>query len=351
MNPVRPVLVAACACLGLAIGCSSEEPPVEVVRPVISIVVADVASFRESTLPGRAKAAQEANLAFEVPGKLIERPAEVGDRVERGQLLARLDPRDYEAQLLSAQGAYRTAKADYERAEALLAEEAVAENVRDRRRAAFDVSAGRLKQAEKALEDTELLAPFAGTVTATYLENFQNALAKQPVVRLVDTSRIEMEVSVPESLISLAPIAYDVQVEFDAYPGRKIPATVTEIGDEASAATRTYPVTVVMDPPEDIDIKPGMAGKAKARADLPPAAQKIGIEIPLSALFAPADDPEKRSYVWIVDPGALQVSRREVAMQQLTRWGARVGGLKPGERVVTVGVHHLREGQRISLLD
>jgi len=77
----------------------------------------------------------------------------------------------------------------------------------------------------------------------------------------------------------------------------------------------------------------------------------IGIEIPLSALFAPADDPEKRSYVWIVDPGALQVSRREVAMQQLTRWGVRVGGLKPGERVVTVGVHHLREGQRISLLD
>jgi len=138
MNPVKPVLVAACACLSLAVGCSSEEPPVEVVRPVISIVVADVASFRESTLPGRAKAAQEANLAFEVPGKLIERPAEVGDRVERGQLLARLDPRDYEAQLLSAQGAYRTAKADYERAEALLAEGALAENVRDRRRAAFE---------------------------------------------------------------------------------------------------------------------------------------------------------------------------------------------------------------------
>ena len=160
-----------------------------------------------------------------------------------------------------------------------------------------------------------------------------------------------MEVSVPESLISLVPIAYDVRVEFDAYPGQRLPATVTEIGDEASAATRTYPVTVAIEPPEDMDIKPGMAGTATGRADLPPEAREVGIEIPLPALFAPADDPEKRSYVWIVDPDALQVSRREVTVQQLTARGARVRGLDPGERVVTVGVHHLREGQQVSLLD
>ena len=160
-----------------------------------------------------------------------------------------------------------------------------------------------------------------------------------------------MELAVPESLISLVPIAYGIQVEFDAYPDRRIPATITEVGDEASAATRTYPITVVMDPPADMDIKPGMAGTATARADLPPDSQRTGIAIPLSALFTPADDQEKRSYVWIVDPSALQVSRREVAVQQLTPWGTRVGGLEPGERIVTVGVHHLREGQRVSLLD
>ena len=71
-----------------------------------------------------------------------------------------------------------------------------------------------------------------------------------------------------------------VAAEFDAYPGRKVPAEVWEIGDEASRATRTYPVTVVMDPPEDMDIKPGMAGKIKGRADIPEDAQKAGIEIP-----------------------------------------------------------------------
>jgi RND family efflux transporter MFP subunit len=186
---------------------------------------------------------------------------------------------------------------------------------------------------------------------ATYVENFQNVLAKQRIVRLVDDSSIEMEVSVPESLISLVPLAYDVRVVFDNYPDREIPARITEIGDEASLATRTYPVTVTLEPPADLDIRPGMAGSVSGRADLPEDARESGIEIPLPALFAPADDPEKRSYVWIVDPDALQVNRREVTVQQLTARGARVRGLEPGERVVIVGVHHLREGQQVSLLD
>lgn len=333
------------------LACSAEPPPPEVIRPVISMTVADVEAFTESTLPGRAKAAQEATLAFEVSGQLVERPVDVGDRVEQGQLLARLDPRDYEAQLVATRGAYKTAKLQYERAEALVKEDAIAESVRDDRRALLDVADGNLRRARKAVADTKLVAPFAGTVSATYIENFQNLVAKQRVVRIVDTSQIEMDVAVPESLITLVPLAYDVQVEFDTYPGRKIPATISEIGDEASEATRTYPVTVVMEPVEGLDIKPGMAGRATARADRPVDAKEAGIEIPLSALFAPPGDPEKQSSVWIVDEAAATVGRRDVAVQQLTAWGARVQGLEPGERVVTVGVHHLSEGQKVRLDD
>ena len=67
--------------------------------------MADVANFSESTFPGRAKAVDEANLAFEVSGKLVERPVDVGSVVEEGQLLAQLDARDYEARLVAARGA------------------------------------------------------------------------------------------------------------------------------------------------------------------------------------------------------------------------------------------------------
>lgn len=343
--------LGALACLGLAIACSSEEPTVEVVRPVLSVTVADVDGFRESTLPGRAKAAQEADLAFEVSGKLIERPVDVGSKVLRGQVVAALDPRDFQNAMDRALALQAQAAAFRDRvAEAAKTGAVSAQDVTDSQ-ARADAADAEVRIRRKALEDATLLAPFDGIVTATYFENFQNVLPKQAVVRLVDTTRIEMEVSVPESLIGLIPGAYDIQVEFDAYPGRKIPAEITEIGDEASRATRTYPVTATLDPPEDLEIKPGMAGKATGRADLPPEAAAAGIEVPLSAVFAPPDDPEKQSYVWIVDPDALQVSRRPVTVQQLTPWGARVKGLQPGERVVTVGVHHLREGQTVTLLD
>ena len=81
-------LVLVCAYCVAA--CSSEEPPAESIRPVVSIKVADVAKFSESTFPGRAKAVDEADLAFEVSGKLVERPVDVGSVVEEGQLLAQL---------------------------------------------------------------------------------------------------------------------------------------------------------------------------------------------------------------------------------------------------------------------
>ena len=94
-----------------------------------------------------------------------------------------------------------------------------------------------------------------------------------------------------------------------------------------------------------------MAAKLTAQADLPAGAREAGIEIPLSALFSPPDDPEKKTHVWIVDPEALQVELREVEVNRLTPRGARVRGLEAGDRVVTVGVHYLREGQQVTLAE
>jgi RND family efflux transporter MFP subunit len=275
---------------------------------------------------------------------------DVGDELEQGQLVAQLDPRDFENALSRAEAAKTQADALLSRVQEAAREGAVSRQDLTDAEARAATAAATVRIRRKSLEDASLLAPFQGTVAAIYIENFQNVVAKQTIVRLLDTSRIEMEVSVPENLIGLVPIAYGIEVEFDAYPGRKIPATINEVGNEASRATRTYPVTVVMDPPDDMNIKPGMAGKLTAQADLPTGAQG-GIEIPLAALFSPPDDPEKRSFVWIVDPQGSTVARREVSVQRMTPRGALVAGLEAGQRVVTVGVHHLREGQQVSLLD
>jgi RND family efflux transporter MFP subunit len=204
--------------------------------------------------------------------------------------------------------------------------------------------------AENQLSYTYLRAPFAGTVVGTFVENFETVQAKQPVVRLVDTTRIEMVIDVPETMISRAPLVKTVYVTFDAFPGHELAATIKEIGTEASRTTRTYPITLIMDQPENIKILPGMAGKTiRADADLPPDLEQVGIQVPVGAIFTL--EAEAQSYVWVIDGESKTIAKRSVSTGEITATGIRVtAGLVPGEWIVIAGVHSLEEGQKVQLL-
>ena len=353
--------------LGTALlsGCAEEAPPAkEVIRPVRAIEVADASAFKARRFPGRARAAQEVELSFRVSGPIIALPLKVGDAVERGDLVARIDPRDFnvqvknvQAQLQQAQAAAKKAVADVARLDgvrarnpAFVAQVDYDAAIQARDAAAANVEALRasLTSAKDQLEDATLKAPFDGIVVDTYVENFEEVRARQPIVRIVDDSRIEFVVNVPENLISLVPGVRGVQVEFDAFPGQPVPATIKEVGTEASATTRTYPVTLAMEQPEGRRILPGMAGSAFGE---PPAgALAAGVEVPMSAVFTDAGG--EQSYVWVIDAQASTVARRSVRAGEVTERGVRVTeGLSPGEWVATAGVHYLREGQKVRLLE
>ncbi len=206
-----------------------------------------------------------------------------------------------------------------------------------------------VESASDQLGYTHLRAPFDGTIVATYVENFEDVRAKQPIVRLLDTSRIEMTIDISESLISLAPQVKDVTVVFDAFPDREIVAVIKEIGTEASETTRTYPVTLIMDQPEDITILPGMAGKATGRTVEEMAPDQTSVDIPVSATFTAGSSGQ--SFVWVIDEQSKTVSRREVKLGQFTDTGVRIlEGLELGEWIAIAGVHYLREGQQVRLL-
>jgi len=258
-------------------GCGVEETPPEPVRPVLSVVVADAAGLSGRRFPGQAKATQELNLAFEVPGRLIERPVEVGDRVELGQVLAELDPRDFAAALKSAEAELKRDQANFERAEGMLAEDVISRAQYDRLEARRDIAEASVELAAKALADSVLRAPFSGTVAATYVENYENVRSKQEIMRLLDTSKIEMVIQIPESLISNTPYVRDLQVRFDPFPETVLPASIKEVSNEASRTTRTYPVTLIMEPPEGVEILPGMAGEVWGRVELPEDLLESGI--------------------------------------------------------------------------
>jgi RND family efflux transporter MFP subunit len=318
---------------------------------VLSVVVADAAALSGRRFPGQARATQELNLAFEVPGRLIERPVEVGDRVERGQVLAELDPRDFAAALKSAEAELRRDQANFERAEGMLAEDVISRAEYDRLEARREIAEANVELGAKALADSVLRAPFSGTVAATYVENYENVRAKQEIMRLLDASKIEMVIQIPERLISSAPYVRDIRVRFDPFPETVLPASIKEISNEASQTTRTYPVTLIMEPPEGVEILPGMAGQAWGRLELPEDLAESGIEVPTAAVFADDASDSEQSYVWVVDEETRSVSRRPVEIVRFSALGVLVQGVEPGERIVTAGVHSLREGQTVRIED
>ncbi len=360
-------------------GCEEEEQEVLPERPrlVLAEQIGDPTAFEDRWVPGRAKATRELDISFRVGGRMVSRPVNVGDQLKAGDLVAKLDPTDYEVGLQRATGDLEQAKATLIEAQQNLnrqlnlqkedpgavAKAAIdrAQEARDRARAQVKAVEAVVADANNQLERTTLTAPFDSTVVAKFAEAFEDVRAQQTIVRLVDKSQIEFVVNIPERDISIIPDVTNIKVRFDAFPGLEVPAEIKEIGTEASQTTRTFPVTLILDQPEGYAILPGMAGRATADAPTDPR----GVVVPLSAVFteeggsqealqgqvgvspSPAERP---TFVWIVDDKELTVSRRQVVPQEITARGMRLKeGLEVGEWIVTAGVYALAEGQKVRI--
>jgi len=350
----------------LALGaCKEKAVPPDPVRIVRAMLVAGPDEFMRRSFPGLASASTEVNLSFRVGGPLISRPVSVGDMVEVGDIVASIDPRDFEVRLESVRGQLERAEAalDYAQTEydrilrireqdpGATSELALDTALRERNVQKANVrslEAG-VMTAEDQLGYTQLKAPFAGRVVATYVENFEDVLPKRPIVRIIDRARVEFDISIPEGMIGYAPYVKEIMIRFDAIAGREFPATVKEIGEEATQATRTYPVTLVMDHPDDVQILAGMAGDARITSR-PPQFEEAGIAIPATAVFS--DGSSSDTFVWVCDMSSRTLKRRKVEARHFSDTGLSVqSGLSAGEWVVVAGVHSVREGQEVRIED
>ncbi len=350
----------------LALGaCKEKAVPPDPVRIVRAMRVAGPDEFMRRSFPGLASASTEVNLSFRVGGPLISRPVSVGDMVEVGDIVASIDPRDFEVRLESVRGQLERAEAalDYAQTEydrilrireqdpGATSELAIGTALRERNVQKANVrslEAG-VMTAEDQLGYTQLKAPFAGRVVATYVENFEDVLPKRPIVRIIDRARVEFGISIPEGMIGYAPYVKEIMIRFDAIAGREFPATVKEIGEEATQATRTYPVTLVMDHPDDVQILAGMAGDARITSR-PPQFEEAGIAIPATAVFS--DGSSSDTFVWVCDMSSRTLKRRKVEARHFSDTGLSVqSGLSAGEWVVVAGVHTAKEGQKVRLED
>ncbi len=351
------IFAAAVAAVFLMDRTPEEEEEAPVVRPLKTMVIESSFAAKGKTYPGKVSAGQQVNMAFEVPGLIVERAVNRGDNVSQGQVLMRLDPRDFENDYNSALAERDRARAQLERMEQAARSNAVSKQEVDDARAAFDQAAAAVDTRKKALEDTKLSAKFDGVIGDTFVQQFQNVQAKQQVLSLIDISTIEIDVSVSEGDVARARPEnrdkIDLVATFDFFPGEVFPVKIAEVTTEADPVTQTYTITVAMDRPEDKNILPGMTATVTARIPRELLREgEDGFPVPLDAVPV---DGLGQYYVWKLKEtgeGSYTVHRADVEVGEVDGDDiVVVGGLAKGDRIALAGVHVLTEGREVRLLE
>jgi multidrug efflux system membrane fusion protein len=350
----------ACLLLPLTmfLGCSPEDRQSEQVsRPVKVVRIGEEAGAGVMSFAGEVRARYETTLAFRVSGKMIDRPVEVGDRVHKGQRVARLDSTDYRlgtdalnAQLTSAQAERDFARDDLTRYRELLNQRVISPAEFDRHDTAYTTARERvvtleaqLSQATNQLQYTDLLADRDGVVTALEVETGQVVAAGQPVIKLARLDEKEIHIDIPEQRVAGIELHQNVSVTLWADGNRRITARIREIAAAADPASRTYRVKATLLERRD------EARLGKTATVWIPVTTSPRLAVPLSAVFTPQNEPG-RPRVWLVDEQASTVRSVPVQLGEALD-GERivVAGVVSGQLVVSAGVQRLAEGQAVRL--
>jgi RND family efflux transporter MFP subunit len=318
------------------------EPVVRAVK--VMTVGGGIAQSR--SFPGRVEASDQVDLSFRVDGPLIKLPVLEGDFVKRGQLVARIDPRDYRIRLDAARAEVERTDADFRRYSVLYEKDAVSKAQLDQALAARNVARAQEEDAAANLDDTYLRVPFSGRIAETFVENFQDVKAKEPILSLINVSQVEIVVDVPENLVArFKEIQRDSRfaARFDAAPGREFETRVSEVATQADPRTQSFRVTFTLPQPEGVNVLPGMTATVTRN---PPTGEDIEIVVPAIAIFA---DAAGSPHVWIVDRDNGTVERRSVRTGDLSETDSIVvlEGLVPGEDIAVSAVSQLRDGMTV----
>jgi RND family efflux transporter MFP subunit len=348
-------IVAAALIAATVAGCDKPTPPIPQARPVRAVAVERHAEGETVSLTGHIRAKDQANLAFRLNGRMIERLVNVGDVLKAGQVIAKLDPQIQQNGLNSAQAELASAEAVLTQARLTLGRQqqlikngwtSVANFDEARQKlettqGQVDAAQAQLRTAQEQLSYTVLSADGPGAVTAVGAEPGEVVHAGQMIAQVAREGGRDAVFDVPEQLIRTGPRDPLVEIALTNDPTVRATGRVREVSPQADAATRTWQVKVgIIDPPQGMELGSTVSGRIKLAA--PP-----GMEVPASALT----EANGRPAVWVVDPQSKTVSLREVDVLRHDPAAVVISqGLETGDLVVTAGVQTLRPGQQVQIL-
>ena len=351
---------------GLELMRSQEEeiPQKEVIRPVKTVTLRSNGKGGLWQYYGTLQGGRRVDLSFRVAGPIRSIRVDKGASVRKGQLLATLDPRDFQTQLKQAQAQqnqaqaqYENAKADFKRYENLYKQKVVPRSTYDTYKTQMDVAESSLNVAKAAatavrdsLKDTELRAPFDGVIVDRMVESFQDVNAKQTIFILQDISMLEIVFNVPDTDVIWASKATSstpdsIRAKFDAIPERSFPLTLKEFVMQADRNTNTFPVTAVMPQQKDVALLPGMTAVVEVEVLDSEGGERV-FTVPQTAVVSSGD----KTYVWRCENNAVKrVSVRQNTPHNNGFIDISSEQLKDGNKIVVAGAHLLHEGQKVRM--
>ena len=361
---IRPVMlhlsVLLTACLA-ASGCGQEEEAYRPLRPVQHETVRYSGGATTRTFSGTAETRSIVNLSFRSGGVITLFGMRVGQTVQRGELLARLDNvaarLSYEQAITaqnSAASQTNTAKLALDRVRALYEKGTASLSDYENARNSFRTAEASLESAERSVEIQRdqmsygfIYAPESGTIAAVSAEVNENVNAGQTVAVLNAGHDMEIAVGLPESVINRISEGMEVSVEFSAVTASNFRGEITEIAPSVDPNTATYPVRVIVAEPNN-QIRTGMAANVTFGFE---DQDELGglLTVPASAV---AEDGDGR-FVYVIESLAgdsASVRKQPVTIGRLTTEGFEIReGLVAGETIATAGLQTLLDGQLVRL--
>jgi membrane fusion protein, multidrug efflux system len=309
--------------------------------PVMIRAVGHVGRPGYVALSGDVEGAKMANIGFMVPGKVATVGPKEGDFVRAGQVLATLDPRDYELNLELASAQRARAEDEHARAKQMFAQKGIAAN--DFNKAEIGLRMARAQEAMvvKKVEDTRLLSPLSGVVARRQIEVGEQSGPGYPIFTIIQIDPAQVRAGVPEAHIGSVRIGQKTTVIIPSLGNRSFEGRVRQVGVAADPASRTYTAKIEVPNSRGV-LKPGMIaeirieGSDKVEALTIPAEAIVRDGAGVTRVFV-YNDEDKRVYARRVDIG--QAYGQEVEVRS---------GLSPDEQIVVGGQHRIREGSRVT---
>ncbi|WP_333606807.1 efflux RND transporter periplasmic adaptor subunit [Arsukibacterium sp.] len=344
MTPQKRVMLGLLGLwFGLS-GCSEAPAPAQSLIATVKLYsIHDDEHASSRHFVGRIDAVSTVDLAFQVGGRVTELPVQQGAIVPAGELLASLDPADYQLAVQQAEVQLAQASRDLERGKPLREQGILTPSAYDQLLTNYEIARVSLENARRNVNYTQLTAPFDALVTRRLVERYATVAAGTPLLRVQDITELRVHINVPEQIMRQVRDTRDylVYVRLAGQDTERYPLAYREHATEVDPLTQTYQVSFAMPRLEQVNLLPGMTVQVVTEK----LATTGTVLIPVSALDTAT--PEQ-FFVWRYDATTQTVQRVAVQVGSIREQQIEIlSGLLQGDQVVSAGIYQLTPGQQV----